>query len=93
MEELFRIIGGSDSSFSRELSNFEAKTGVSVLDDITAPLGGEITIALDGPVLPTPRWKAVFEVYDPSTLQSTIAKLVDSFNREAARSDGSLQLD
>ena len=92
MEELFQIIGSSDSSFSRDLSKFEAKTGVSVLDDITAPLGGEVTIALDGPVLPTPRWKAVFEVYDPSTLQSTIAKLVDSFNREAVQADGSLQL-
>jgi hypothetical protein len=31
-------------------------------------------------------------VYDPATLQSTIAKLVDSFNREASGSDGGLQL-
>jgi len=35
-------------------------------------------------MLPTPRWKLIFEVYDPTTLQATIAKLVDSFNREAA---------
>jgi len=84
MEELFQIIGSGDSSFPADLAKFEAKTGVSVLDDITAPLGGEVTIAFDGPILPTPRWKAVFEVYDPATLQSTIGKLVDSFNREAA---------
>lgn len=92
MEELFQIIGRSDSNFSQELAKFEARTGVSVLDDITAPLGGEVTFAFDGPVLPTPRWKAVFEVYDPVTLQSTIAKLVDTFNREARSSEGSLQL-
>jgi hypothetical protein len=92
MEELFQIIGSSEPKFRQELSEFEAKTGVSVLDDITAPLGGEFTIAFDGPMLPTPRWKAVFEVYDPATLQSTIAKLVDSFNREATHPDGSLQL-
>jgi hypothetical protein len=92
MEELFQIIGSSEPKFSSELSEFEAKTGVSVLDDITAPLGGEVTIAFDGPVLPTPRWKAVFEVYDPATLQATIAKLVDSFNREANQPDGALQL-
>ena len=49
-------------------------------------------MAFDGPVLPTPRWKLVVEVYDPATLQSTIAKLVDSFNREATRSDGSFSL-
>lgn len=92
VEELFQIIGRSDSNFSQELFKFEAKTGVSVLDDITAPLGGEVTFAFDGPVLPTPRWKVIFEVYDPATLQSTIGKLVDSFNRQATSSDGSLQL-
>jgi hypothetical protein len=98
MEELFQMIGSGDSSFPQDLAKFEAKTGVSVLDDITAPLGGEITVAFDGPLLPTPRWKAVVEVYDPATLQATIGKLVDSFNREAASDSasslriGSLQL-
>jgi hypothetical protein len=92
MHELFQVIGNNDSNFPQELAKFEAKTGVSVLDDITAPLGGEVTMAFDGPVLPTPRWKLVVEVYDPATLQSTIAKLVDSFNREATRSDGSFSL-
>src|ERR1700723_1452205 len=89
MEELFQMIGSGDSSFPQDLAKFEAKTGVSVLDDITAPLGGEITVAFDGPVLPTPRWKAVVEVYDPATLQATIGKLVDSFNREAASASAS----
>jgi hypothetical protein len=92
VEELFQIIGASDSNFSKELSEFESKAGVSVLNDITAPLGGEVTFAFDGPVLPTPKWKLVFEVYDPSTLQSTIGKLIDSFNRQANSADGSLQL-
>src|SRR5882672_8340727 len=92
VEELFQAIGSKDSNFPQELSKFEAKTGVRVLDDITAPLGGEVVFAFDGPVLPTPRWKVVFEVYDPATLQSTIGKLVDGFNREAHASDGSLHL-
>ena len=92
MEDLSQMIGSSDPNFSQDLSKFEAKTGVSVLDDITAPLGGEVAFAFDGPVLPTPRWKLVFEVYDPATLQSTVAKLVDSFNREAGASKGSLVL-
>jgi hypothetical protein len=92
VEEMFQIIGDRNSNFPQELSKFEANTGVSVLDDITAPLGGEMTIALDGPVMPTPRWKAVVEVYDPTTLQTTIAKLVDSFNREATPPHGALQL-
>jgi uncharacterized protein DUF3352 len=92
MEELFGMIGSRDPDFSAQLSKFESKTGVNVLNDITAPLGGEVTMAFDGPVLPAPTWKVVFEVYDPATLQSTIAKLVDSFNREATPQEGSLQL-
>ena len=92
MEELFGMLGKNDANFAEELSKFETKTGVSVLNDISAPLGGEVTMAFDGPLLPTPTWKVVFEVYDPATLQSTIAKLVDDFNREATPQQGSLQL-
>ena len=92
LEELFQMIGSHDATFSADLSKFEAKTGISALNDISAPLGGEVTMAFDGPVLPTPTWKLVFEVYDPATLQSTIAKLVDSFNREAPSQQGKLQL-
>jgi hypothetical protein len=97
VEDFFQIIGKGDPHFSDDLAQFESKAGVSVLNDITAPLGGEVTMAFDGPVLPTPRWKVIFEVYDPTTLQTTIGKLIDSFNREAAtrnatHDEGSLQL-
>jgi FecR protein/Protein of unknown function (DUF3352)/Putative zinc-finger len=96
MAGLFQMIGGGDPSlrqnFGQQMSEFEAKTGVNVLDDIAAPLGGEVTMAFDGPVLPTPRWKLIFEVYDPATLQATIAKLVDSFNREGSSEGHSFQL-
>jgi hypothetical protein len=82
LEELFNAMGSSDPKFSESLAEFEAKSGVRVLDDIAAPLGGEVTMAFDGPMVPTPRWKLIFEVYDPTTLQATIEKLVDAFNRE-----------
>lgn len=82
LEELFQVVGKGDANFSDHLAEFEQKTGVNVLNDIAAPLGGEVTMAFDGPLLPTPRWKLIFEVYDPTTLQSTIEKLVDGFNRQ-----------
>src|SRR5580700_8308872 len=84
MEEMFKMIGSGNPDFAQHLAEFESKTGVNVLNDMAAPLGGEVTMAFDGPMIPTPRWKLIFEVYDPTTLQATIAKLVDSFNREAA---------
>jgi FecR-like protein/putative zinc finger protein/uncharacterized protein DUF3352 len=92
VEEVFKMIGAGSPDFSQHLSEFESKTGVSVLDDIAAPLGGEVTWAFDGPMIPTPRWKLIFEVYDPTTLQSTIEKLVDAFNREGTAQGHSLQL-
>jgi FecR protein/Putative zinc-finger len=92
MEEIFKMIGAGDANFSQSLTEFESKTGISVLDDIAAPLGGEVTMAFDGPMIPTPRWKLIFEVYDPTTLQSTIEKMVDAFNREGAAKGHSLQL-
>jgi len=92
MEEVFKMIGSGDADFTQHLAEFESKTGVNVLNDLAAPLGGEATMAFDGPMIPTPRWKLIFEVYDPSTLQSTIAKLVDSLNREGNAQGHSLQL-
>jgi hypothetical protein len=82
LDDVFQLIGSNDANFSQHLAEFESKSGVRVLDDIAAPLGGEVTMAFDGPLLPTPRWKLIFEVYDPATLQATIEKLVDSYNRE-----------
>jgi len=92
MEEAFQFIEGDDPSFSQHLADFEAKTGVSVLDDISAPLGGDVTFAFDGPLLPTPSWKLAIEVYDPEKLQSTIVRLVESLNQQAAANQGEVQL-
>ena len=92
LEEIFKMAGSGDQGFAQHLAEFEAKTGVNVLNDMAAPLGGEVTMAFDGPVIPTPRWKLIVEVYDPATLQSTIEKMVNSFNRESNREGHSLQL-
>ena len=39
------------------------------LYDIFSWRGGEYAFAIDGPILPTPSWKLVFEVNDPAHLQ------------------------
>ena len=43
-----------------------------IVDGLPGMLGGEIAVALDGPILPRPSWKAVVEVYDPVGLQQSI---------------------
>jgi hypothetical protein len=38
---------------------------LNLRNDIAAPLGGEYAFAIDGPILPVPSWKLVFQVNDP----------------------------
>jgi hypothetical protein len=82
--ELFEFIGAADSNFVERLEEFEQEHGVDILRDFAAPLGGEFTMALDGPVLPKPSWKLIVEVYDPARLRQTLTWLVEQLNLEFA---------
>jgi ferric-dicitrate binding protein FerR (iron transport regulator) len=70
--------------FAAELAKAEAEHGFSLRDDLAAPLGGEIALGLDGPVLPSPSWRLVAEVYDPVRLQQTFARAVSQANARLA---------
>jgi hypothetical protein len=61
--------------------------------DMAGAFGGEVTVALDGPLLPAPSWKLAAEVYYPDRLQGSIAKLVTAFNGESGHEKtGDLEL-
>lgn len=80
------IIGmtGGDPQAQQHLAEAEQELNLKLRDDIAATLGGDVTIALDGPVLPTPSWKVVAEVYDAPRLQNSLQQLVNVMNRHAA---------
>jgi hypothetical protein len=61
----------------------EAKLQINFRDDLAANLGGEFLWSLDGPLLPTPSWKAVIEVHDPQRLENTLERLTQSLNDQA----------
>lgn len=67
---------------SQELEKIKQEHGFDVREDLAAPLGGEFAFAVDGPLLPTPSWKLVAEVYDPARLQQTLEKMVEHINAE-----------
>ncbi|HUP03840.1 MAG TPA: FecR domain-containing protein [Bryobacteraceae bacterium] len=78
----------SQAGADQTLAEASKQTGTDVRKDLAASLGGEFALALDGPVLPTPSWKFVAEVYDPAHLQATMRRVVDAFNAAAAKSGG-----
>jgi FecR protein/Protein of unknown function (DUF3352) len=63
-----------------EVEKFQRETGVDIRRDLAEPLGGEFLLAMDGPFLPTPSWKAVAEVYNSARLQNTIERLLAQLN-------------
>lgn len=71
--------------FAREMAEAQSKHGFDIRNDLAAPFGGEIAVALDGPVLPSPSWKMVAEVYDPAKLQQTLERAVAQINSEVRK--------
>jgi FecR protein/Putative zinc-finger len=67
-----------------ELERASAEHGINLRDDLAAPFGGEVALGLDGPVLPSPSWRLVAEVYDPVRLQQTIARAVTQADAKLA---------
>ena len=86
-DDLFSTIGASDPNFGKGLAEANADLGLDIRNDLVSSLGGEVTIALDGPVLPTPSWKAIIEVNQSGALQLAIEKMVQAANREAQKSN------
>jgi len=84
LDEVYTLLGQEAGTVRERLGKLGAELGLDVRDDLLAPLGGEVVVALDGPVLPTPAWKVAVEVYDPLRLQRAIEQVVTRAAQEAA---------
>ena len=87
LDDIFSTVGASDPNFNPSLAQTNSELGLDLRNDFAGALGGELTLALDGPVLPTPSWKAVVEVNNSGALQVAIDKLLQAANREAQKSN------
>jgi hypothetical protein len=82
VRELLGWLETHDPGFRESLDRVRQETGVDPVADLADPLGGNVTVALDGPVLPLPSWKLVAEVHDPERIQRAIGRLVERANDE-----------
>ena len=87
VDDLFAIVSGVNPNGEASLAKEQAELNLDLRNDLAASLGGEAALALDGPLLPTPSWKLIVEVYDPSRLQYSIGKLVEAVNRSATQNN------
>ncbi len=85
VDDLLGVIETVSPDLRKNLDKQQADRGLDIRKDLAAPLGGEFAFAIDGPILPTPSWKMVFEVNDPQHLQQTLERVVGEVNKEAAR--------
>jgi hypothetical protein len=84
VEDLLGVLDTVSPELRKNLDKLQSDHGLNIRNDIAAPLGGEFAFAIDGPILPTPSWKMVFEVNDPEHLQQTLERVVTEVNKQAA---------
>jgi hypothetical protein len=78
------MLAQGDSQIAEQLRAFEESHKIDLRRDLIEPLGNEVLIALDGPILPKPSWKVVLEVEDAPRLENTILFAITNINRELA---------
>ena len=85
VDDLLGVLETVSPDLRKNLDKQQADRGFDIRKDLAAPLGGEFAFAIDGPILPTPSWKMVFEVNDSAHLQQTLERIVSEINKEAAK--------
>lgn len=84
VDELLGYLDSVSPNLRQHLAQLEIQHGIKLRDDFAAPLGGEFAFAIDGPLLPTPSWKVIFEVYDQARLQKAFERMVEEVNKRAS---------
>jgi hypothetical protein len=81
-DDLMALAEDNDSQ-NNGWDEIQAKLQIDIRNDLAANLGGEFLMSLDGPVLPTPAWKAIIEVRNPGQLEQTLERITDSLRSQA----------
>jgi FecR protein/Putative zinc-finger len=93
LDDVLNLAYASKAGVQAKIAQGESELKIKFHQDLADTLGGEITFALDGPILPTPSWKVIAEVYDPGRLQSTIQQLVADVNQQQTQPGHGLVLE
>ena len=81
-QEFTTLMAKEQPSFETELSKVEGTLGAGFAANLTAAMGTEVAFALQGLSASGPAWVMVGLSNDPTVIDSSISKLVDSINAE-----------
>ena len=84
VDDLLGFLETVQPDVRRQMQEIERQQGFDLRNDFAAPLGGEFAFAIDGPILPTPSWKIILEVYDQAKLQNTFERAIEKLNQFSA---------
>jgi hypothetical protein len=84
VDDLLGVLNTVSPDLNKKLTELQSDHGLDLRKDFAASLGGEYAFAIDGPILPTPSWKLVFEVNDPEHLQKAFEHVVEEVNKQMA---------
>jgi len=79
-EELSALMSKKQPSFQTELSKLEQTLGAGFVANLSAAMGTEVAVALHGFSASGPAWTMVGLANDPAVIDSSLSKLVDTFN-------------
>ena len=79
-DDVINFITANGEDANAHIAKAETELRLRLREDLANTLGGEITFALDGPLLPTPSWKIIAEVYDSARLQQSIQQIIQDAN-------------
>lgn len=88
VDDLLGVLATVCPDLNKKLDQLQTEHGLNLRNDFAAPLGGEYAFAIDGPILPTPSWKLVFEVNDPTHLQQSFEQVVTEMNKAIVKEGG-----
>jgi hypothetical protein len=80
--EFTALMSKQQPSFQSDLTKLESHLGAGFVGSLTAAMGTEAAFALQGFSASGPTWMMAGLVNDPATIDSSLTKLVDTFNAE-----------
>jgi len=83
-QEFSTLMTNQQQSFQGDMARLEEKLGAGFVANLTAAMGTEAAFALQGFSTSGPTWVVVALANDPIVIDSSLARLVETFNAELA---------